>query len=53
MLTEILLADPARVTVQVRNGIVTLAGQLGLAEQHDLIRIAVRLTWESTAWWMW
>jgi len=46
MLTEILLADPARVTVQVRNGIVTLAGQLGLAEQQDLIRIAVRLTWD-------
>ena len=46
MLTEILLADPARVTVQVRNGIVTLAGQLGLAEQRDLIRIAVRLTWD-------
>jgi CBS domain-containing protein len=45
MLTEILLADPARVTVQVRNGIVTMAGQVGSAEQHDLIRIAVRLTW--------
>jgi CBS-domain-containing membrane protein len=46
MLTEILLADPARITVQVRNGIVTLAGQLGSAEQHDLIRIAARLTWD-------
>ena len=45
MLTEILLADPARVTVQVRNGIVTMAGQVGSAAQHDLIRIAVRLTW--------
>ena len=45
MLTEILLADPARVTVQARNGIVTMAGQVGSAEQHDLIRIAVRLTW--------
>jgi CBS domain-containing protein len=45
MLTEILLADPARVTVRVRNGIVTMAGQVGSAEQHDLIRIAVRLTW--------
>ena len=44
MLTEILLADPARVTVHVRNGIVTLTGQVGSAEQHDLIRIAVRLT---------
>ena len=45
MLSEILLADPARITVQVRNGIVTLAGQLGSAEHHDLIPIAVRLTW--------
>ena len=45
MLTEILFADPARVTVQVRNGIVTLAGQLGSAEQHDRIRIGVRRTW--------
>jgi CBS-domain-containing membrane protein len=44
MLTEILLADPARVTVHVRNGIVTLTGQVGSAEQHDLIGIAVRLT---------
>ena len=46
MLTDILLADPASLTVHVRNGIVTLAGQLGSAEQHDLIRIAVRLTWD-------
>ena len=46
MLTQILLADPASVTVRVRNGVVTLAGQLGSAEQHDLIRIAVRLTWD-------
>jgi CBS domain-containing protein len=45
MLTEILLADPARVTVQVRDGIVTMAGQVGSAQHHDLIRIAVRLTW--------
>ena len=46
MLTQILLADPAGITVQVRNGMVTLAGQLGSAEQNDLIRIAVRLTWD-------
>ena len=46
MLTQILLADPADVTVRVRNGIVTLAGQLGPAEQHDLIPVAVRLTWD-------
>ena len=46
MLTQILLADPASITVQVRNGIVTLAGQLGSAGKDDLIRAAVRLTWD-------
>ena len=46
MLTEIRLADPAGITVRVQNGIVTLAGHLGSAEQNDLIRIAVRLTWD-------
>ncbi len=46
MLTQILLADPAGVTARVQNGIVTLAGQLGSAEQHDLIPVAVRLTWD-------
>jgi CBS domain-containing protein len=46
MLTQILLADPASVTVTVRNGIVTLAGQPGSADQHDLIPVAVRLTWD-------
>ncbi len=46
MLTQILLADPASVTARVQNGVVTLAGQLGSAEQHDLIRAAVRLTWD-------
>ena len=46
MLTEILLADPASITVQVRNGVVTLAGQLGSAGQDDPIRAAVRLTWD-------
>ena len=46
MLTDTLHADPASVTIHVRNGIVTLAGQLGFAEQHDLIWIAVRLTWD-------
>jgi CBS domain-containing protein len=45
MLTQILLADPSGVTARVQNGIVTLAGHLGSAEQNDLIRIAVRLTW--------
>jgi len=46
MLTQVLLADPASITVQVRNGVVTLAGQLGSAGQDDLIRAAVRLTWD-------
>jgi CBS domain-containing protein len=46
MLTQILLADPARVTARVRNGIVTLAGEPGSAGQHDLIPVAVRLTWD-------
>ena len=46
MLTQIPLADPAGVTVRVHNGVVTLAGHLGSAEQNDLIRIAVRLTWD-------
>ena len=45
MLTQILLADPAGVTVHVRNGVVTLAGHLG-SERQDLIRIAPRLTWD-------
>ncbi len=47
MLTQILFADPASVTVRVRNGIVTLAGHLGSAEQHDLIPVAVRLAWDT------
>ena len=34
------------VTAKVRNGIVTLAGLLGSAEEHDLIRVAGRLTWD-------
>ncbi|MGA3153026.1 MAG: CBS domain-containing protein [Streptosporangiaceae bacterium] len=46
MLSQILLADPASVTVRVRGGVVTLAGQLGSAEQHDLIKVAARLTWD-------
>jgi CBS domain-containing protein len=46
MLTQILLADPASVTARVRNGVVTLAGQLESAERHDLSRVAVRLTWD-------
>ncbi|MGD0373798.1 MAG: CBS domain-containing protein [Streptosporangiaceae bacterium] len=46
MLTQILLADSATVTVRVRTGVVTLAGQPWSAERHDLIRVAARLTWD-------
>ena len=46
MLAQLLHTDPDGVTVQVRNGIATLAGTLGSAEQHDLIRVAGRLTWD-------
>jgi CBS-domain-containing membrane protein len=46
MLTQILLTDPATITARVHNGIVTLAGQPGPSDQHDLIPVAVRLTWD-------
>ena len=46
VLTEILFADPASVTVAVKDGIVTQAGQAGQLEQPDLIPVAVRLTWD-------
>jgi CBS domain-containing protein len=46
MLTQILLADPATFTVGVRNGIVSLAGQPESVGEHDLIPVAVRLTWD-------
>jgi len=46
MLTQVLLADPASVTARVHNGIVTLAGQPGPADQDDLIPVAVKLTWD-------
>ena len=46
MLTQIPQADPGGVTAEVRNGVVTLAGLLGSAEEHDLIRVAGRLTWD-------
>ena len=46
MLAQLPQADPGGVTVAVRNGIVTMAGSLGSAEEHDLIRVAGRLTWD-------
>ena len=42
MLAQLPQADPGGVTVAVRNGIVTLAGLLGSAEEHDLIQVAGR-----------
>jgi CBS domain-containing protein len=46
LLTEILFADPASVTVAVHGGVVTLTGQPGPQEHHDLIPVAVRLIWD-------
>jgi len=46
MLAQLPQTDPGQITVAVRNGIVTLAGPLGSAEEHDLIRVAYRLTWD-------
>ena len=46
MLAQLPQADPGGVTVAVRNGIVTLAGLLGSAEEHDLIQVAGRLAWD-------
>jgi len=46
MLAGLPQADPGNVTVAVRNGIVTLAGAFGSAEEHDLIRVAGRLAWD-------
>ena len=46
LLAEILLTDPASVTVAVHGGVVTLAGQPGPEDQRDLISVAVRLIWD-------
>jgi CBS domain-containing protein len=46
MLAQLPQVDPGDVTVTVHNGIVTLAGLLGSAEEHDLIRVAGRLAWD-------
>jgi CBS domain-containing protein len=46
MLAQLTQADPGDVTITVRNGVVTLAGLLGSAEEHDLIRVAGRLAWD-------
>jgi CBS domain-containing protein len=44
--TDILLVDPATLTVTVKAGVVTLTGEPKPLEQPSLIPVAVRLTWE-------
>jgi CBS domain-containing protein len=46
LLAEILLADPAGVSVGVHEGVVVLTGQPAEADRHDLIPVAVRLIWD-------
>jgi CBS domain-containing protein len=46
LLAEILLTDPAAITVRVRGGVVSLTGQPASTEQHDLIAVALRLIWD-------
>ena len=46
LLAEILLTEPADVTVAVHGGVVTLAGQPLPEDQRDLIPVAVRLIWD-------
>ena len=46
LLTEILFADPASISVAVRQGVVILTGQPGEADMRDLLSVAVRLIWD-------
>ena len=46
LLTEILFADPATITVAVHGGVVTLRGQPGEQDHRDLIPVAMRLIWD-------
>jgi len=46
LLSQILLIDPAPITVRVRNGIVTLMGQPDTPDERELIPVAMRLTWD-------
>ncbi len=46
LLSEILFADPASVNVAVNGGVVTLLGQPGSQDHHDLIPVAIRLIWD-------
>ena len=44
--TDLLPGGPAGIQIGVRNGVVTLTGQLELTAEDDLIAIAVRLAWD-------
>jgi len=44
--TDLLPGGAAGIQVAVRNGVVTLTGQIELAAEADLIAIAVRLAWD-------
>ena len=46
LLSEILFADPETVRIAVHGGVVTLLGQTGSQDDHDLIPVAVRLIWD-------
>ena len=46
LLTEILFTDPGHIVVHVHGGVVTLTAKPGLAVEHDLIPVAVRLIWD-------
>ena len=46
LLSEIFFADPATVSVAVREGVVFLVGELSGADQRDLVPAAVRLIWD-------
>ena len=46
LLSQILLIDPAPITVRVHNGIVTLTGQPNTPDERELIPVVMRLTWD-------
>ena len=46
LVTEVLSADPASVTVSVHGGVVTLLGLPGSQDHHDLIPVGIRLIWD-------
>ena len=46
IVTGLLPGGAAGLQVGVRNGVVTLTGQIELAAEQDLIAIAVRLAWD-------